>query len=180
MLVIFKAVAGHKPHLDMGNFLSLTQISRAILGWLPALFFAGIIFMFSATPGDEVARSYDNIQKIIQGVYTPVTATIISSDPKIDWLKVSHGISYFCLGFSVLFTLPGRSLWSPGMVLILCSLYSVTDEIHQFFTPGRSASPRDLLIDTLIRLRMWKKRNKPSRKTNASCTDRTGGACLKS
>jgi VanZ family protein len=70
----------------------------------------------------------------------------------MDWLKAGHVIGYFWLGFTVLYGLSARSRWSPSVALILCCLYSFTDEFHQIFTPGRSASPRDILIDTLAAL----------------------------
>jgi VanZ family protein len=155
----------------MGSFFSRIGFPIAILSWLPALYFASIIFAFSATPGDEVAHSYDNVQNMIRGVSPSVATTMTVSNLKVDWLKIGHGIGYFCLGVSVLFALPGQALWSPGIALILCSLYSVTDEIHQIFIPGRTASPRDILIDTLAALggvalmmgiRLWKKAGKQS------------------
>jgi len=83
---------------------------------------------------------------------TPSSKISAPTLPSIDWLKVAHGIGYFCLGFSVLYALPRHSGWSPSVALILCCLYSFTDEFHQIFTPGRSASPRDILLDTLTAL----------------------------
>ena len=65
---------------------------------------------------------------------------------------MGHMIGYFCLGLAVLYALPAASRWSPSIALLLCSLYGVSDEIHQIFIPGRSASARDVLIDTLAAL----------------------------
>jgi VanZ family protein len=53
---------------------------------------------------------------------------------------------------AVLYALPAASRWSPFIALLLCSLYSVSDEFHQIFIPGRTASARDILIDTLAAL----------------------------
>lgn len=129
---------------------------RAVLRWLPALCFAIAIFLFSATPGDEVRESYHNLETSVQTISTPtITAAIPSAAPAaqvIDWLKAAHAIGYFWLGVSVLRALPARSRWSPANALIISSFYSITDEYHQMFTPGRSASTRDILLDTLAAL----------------------------
>lgn len=126
---------------------------RTGLRWLPALCFATAIFIFSATPGDEVHESYHNLQVNVIQTLSPSTAnTAPLAEPvpsPIDWLKAAHGVGYFCLGVSVLYALSSRSRWSPSIALILCCLYSITDELHQMFTPGRSASPEDILLDTV-------------------------------
>jgi len=36
--------------------------------------------------------------------------------------------------------------------LLSCSLYAVTDEIHQLFVPGRSGELRDVMIDSIAAL----------------------------
>jgi len=128
---------------------------QAILRWLPAFLLAIAIFCFSATPGEEVAQSYDSVEVTLQSIMpaaTPADPAADSVSPAIDWLKAGHAIGYFGLGLAVLFSLSARSRWSPGIALFLCFLYSITDEFHQIFTPGRSASPRDILLDTLAAL----------------------------
>lgn len=128
---------------------------QSILRWLPALCFAIAIFSFSATPGEEVQQSYHILETTVQAIsptITPNASTVPASasvPQNIDWLKIGHGIGYFWLGFTVLYALSARSRWSPSTALVLCCLYSFTDEFHQMFTPGRSASARDILIDTV-------------------------------
>ena len=41
------------------------------------------------------------------------------------------------------------SKWTPIIAAALSSLYGVTDEFHQIFTPGRSCDPMDWLVDTI-------------------------------
>lgn len=45
--------------------------------------------------------------------------------------------------------LRGRALISAGIVLLVCSLYAITDEFHQSFVPSRTASARDVAIDSV-------------------------------
>jgi len=139
------------------NILLFFKRYKSVLRWLPALCFAIAIFNFSATPGDELEQSYHSITTTIQTISTATTAPsttpwAVPTPSNIDWLKVGHVIGYFGLGFTVLYAMSAHSRWNPSIALILCCLYSFTDEFHQIFTPGRSASPRDLLIDTLAAL----------------------------
>jgi len=125
-------------------------------------------------PGEEVGLTYDSIEMVIKNISSAVptvvqtshaatkpvispTNTLIPETPasiiiKNNWLKSGHGIGYFFLGLSILYALPIRSKWSPSIALILCCFYSFTDEFHQSFTLGRTASVNDMLIDTLAAL----------------------------
>lgn len=141
---------------DKVKISAIIKQSRAGLRWIPAPCCAVIIFILSATPGEEVGQSYDRLVNALQPNSTPpsvITHLPMSTFiPKLDLLKVGHGIGYFLLGLAVLSALPAASRWSPGIALLLCSLYAVTDEFHQLFVPGRSASTRDILIDSLAAL----------------------------
>jgi VanZ family protein len=131
----------------------ISNHGRTWLRWLPALFFAVTIFMFSSTPGKEVDDSLKKLTTTVKAITPAVSYSHTpASPPKIDWLKLGHGIGYFCLGVTVLYALTIRSRWSLLTALMICSLYAVTDELHQAFTPGRSAAGRDVLLDSLAAL----------------------------
>ena len=128
---------------------------RAHLRWVPSLGLALAIFFFSATPGEEVHESYHNLEVNVQTIspQLPITDPAGAENSiTVDWLKTAHGIGYFGLGLSVLYSLSMRSRWSPSAAFIICTLYSFTDEFHQMFIPERSASPKDILLDTLASL----------------------------
>ena len=57
--------------------------------------------------------------------------------------KAAHLTEYTILGILLWFTTENRAL-----ALLIGSFYSVTDEIHQIFVPGRAGQLRDVLIDT--------------------------------
>ena len=65
--------------------------------------------------------------------------------------KAAHFSAYMCLSvfmyLSLLQTFKGKLLflWS----YVVCQLYAVSDEVHQFFVPGRSCEIGDMLIDGL-------------------------------
>lgn len=130
--------------------IDLMRLAR----WLPALLIAGMIFVFSCTPGKQVAQTFDRLNS---GITQAVTPVLPGAAPKprpllsnnIDWLKVGHGVGYFFLGASVLF---GLSMYTwRGLIgaQVMCSLYAVADELRQHFVPGRAASGWDVLLDSV-------------------------------
>jgi VanZ family protein len=66
--------------------------------------------------------------------------------------KSGHSIGYAMLAGLLLRAFAGGRLrgitWKAGLiVIVLATLYGVTDEFHQLFVPGRSADPYDVLAD---------------------------------
>ena len=59
-----------------------------------------------------------------------------------DFDKVAHAIEYGILAALIL-----RASQRPLWAFVGASLYGLSDEIHQYFVPGRSANPLDLLAD---------------------------------
>lgn len=60
-------------------------------------------------------------------------------------MKMAHLLAYGTLALLYLW-----GLGSPrqrGVALLLVLLWAISDEWHQSFTPGRTATPRDVLID---------------------------------
>ena len=119
---------------------------RIIGGWLPAVLWAGLIFALSSIPGTSL----------------PTVAI-----PQAD--KMVHTLVYAILGYLVLRALesgpaPGSEPGSerdrrapralPGLALVilavtLATLYGISDELHQLWTPNRSADWRDVVADAL-------------------------------
>jgi VanZ family protein len=83
------------------------------------------------------------------------------------FLKLSH-----VMGYAVLARLIEHALALPRrgrlLALLLTTLYGLSDEFHQSFTPGRMADPGDLLADVLgaiaalwlVRPDYWRKSSK--------------------
>ena len=64
--------------------------------------------------------------------------------------KFAHFFEYTALGFLIgcaLFL--SRRRFSPVISVICSALYSVSDEIHQYFAPGRACRIFDVGVDTL-------------------------------
>lgn len=90
--------------------------------WVPALVLMAIIFAFSSRAGDDLPDfgGWDFFVK-----------------------KGAHAIGYGLLALSYLRALGGRKYL---LAWLLAVLYSATDEFHQSFVPGRSASIIDVLV----------------------------------
>ncbi len=62
--------------------------------------------------------------------------------------KLAHATEYMILGLlfsnALFFT---RQKISPILPFCLTALYAISDEIHQYFIPGRACSFKDVLID---------------------------------
>ena len=65
--------------------------------------------------------------------------------------KIAHFLEYALLGFLVLNMLKDYKKINIKLIIIsilICILYAISDEIHQYFVPGRSCQFTDVLIDS--------------------------------
>ena len=102
-------------------------MSRFMCYWVPVILYAGLIFTISSFP------------------LPPPKVEI----PFID--KFIHLIEYGILGFLFYRALRVSKLASRVFLLaiIFSILYALSDEIHQFFVPGREFDLWDLAADSL-------------------------------
>ena len=112
----------------MNSVLHGLRRSRFAWYWVPTIGYCLIIFVLSS---------------ISKGVYIP-------SPFGVD--KVVHFVEYGVLGFLLArLIVNARSGFSRGfligLVVILATLYGISDEVHQSFVPGRNASPWAVLAD---------------------------------
>ena len=116
------------------------------LRFLPAVIFMALIFAFSSMPGSEVART---TKPILHSVPKTIQVNPASKPIKIEWLKVGHFIGYSGLGLAYLFAFRSTIRKSVLAAILASLLYSLTDEFHQTFIPGRHAMFLDIVLDTL-------------------------------
>jgi VanZ family protein len=117
---------------------------------LPPILWAVCIFIFSTT-----LFTSDNTSRFI----IPLLHFLFpsASMATLEWMhhlirKGGHLSEYFVLCILVFQWLRGgRSGWNWKWALCavaIAAAYACTDEFHQIFVPGRTASPWDVLIDT--------------------------------
>ena len=113
----------------------------------------GIIFLFSSY--DAQASSVQS-QMIVDFInkYVPTNSSYIR--------KLAHFSLFFVLEMILYTGLKIYMVRNPGLYSILVvSIYAISDEIHQYFVPGRSCELRDMMIDicggicALIIIKMW-------------------------
>lgn len=117
---------------------------RLVRLWLPALLWMLLIYLFSAQ-----AHSGQITENYLHDANVPVR-------------KLAHMAEY-----AVLALLYRRALAGNWFAFLLTIAYAASDEWHQSFVPGRSASPLDVLVDaggamTALLVREWWRRRKES------------------
>jgi VanZ family protein len=126
--------------------MNLTSLNRTWLAWLPALSWAGVIFLLSsrsALPEPPIALP-PHTDKLIHALLYAVLASLM------------YG------AFRAGGTTPNRAAL---FALVLASLYGITDELHQSTVPGRTADVWDWVADTTgaaiaVYLPAWRARRK--------------------
>lgn len=98
--------------------------------WLLVVLYAFVIFVLSAQPGKYVPEFF----------------------PGSD--KLAHLLEYFPFGFLVIRAFVKGSNMAFGREALLMSifvimLYSLSDETHQLFVPGRQFDLMDMFFDTV-------------------------------
>ena len=107
---------------------------KAFKLWLPAIFWCVVIFVLSSLPGADFA----------EGKSTDFTVR-----------KILHVAEY-----AILYLTFYRGSKNIFVSFFLSLLYSVSDEVHQSFTPTRTGKVSDIFIDGLssgvTALILWK------------------------
>jgi VanZ family protein len=98
-----------------------------LLYWLPVLVWAALIFWLSSlsvTPEPEAVRGFPG------------------------WSQEAHFTLYLVLG-ALLFRAFAKPISTTGLPLpmVIGALYAASDELHQYFVPGRQADIFDFMVD---------------------------------
>ncbi|WP_330112124.1 VanZ family protein (plasmid) [Cetobacterium somerae] len=99
------------------------------------------IFWFSHQDAKESARQSTYVKKQMNKV--------ISKGVKFNIRKNAHFFIYMVLGMSLLLSRENAGKREILEIVGFVILYSISDEYHQSFMPGRAASFRDVCIDIL-------------------------------
>lgn len=106
------------------NIRSIVNSSK--IWWFVVFLYMGIIFFLSSIPGKDVPLLFPHSDKLL------------------------HLTEYGILGWLLRKALSFSSLKYPGILVVLIgTLYGLSDEIHQIFVPGRDMSIFDLTFDAL-------------------------------
>lgn len=115
----------------MSSPVKRTQFIHARWWWFLALLWMGVIFFLSAQ------SDFDFLTNAWQ------------ADP-VSW--AAHFTEYAILAALLWQALQRTSRFqqhAARWAFLFAVLYACSDELHQFFVPGRYADPRDVLVDAL-------------------------------
>jgi VanZ family protein len=96
--------------------------------WAPVILWMGVIFFISSIPHLKSPFEWDYLYR-----------------------KAAHVAEYVILAVLLCRAWRGSGVRAPAYVLLALGtavLYAMTDEFHQGFVPGRTASALDVLIDS--------------------------------
>ena len=133
---------------------------KKIILWILVIFWMSLIFYFSNQNSVVSSKQskgflYNTIGTIIDIVNPDMDE--IDKDILINKLnpivrKLAHTFVFFILGVLVFLLVNEYSFINKKTIilsLIICLIYSISDEIHQLFISGRSCEIRDIIIDTI-------------------------------
>ncbi len=137
-----------------------TEFAKRMLAFLPAVVMMIIIYAFSAMQGDESSRTSGVFLKALMRFAEEITHKGFT-DKAVESLhliirKCAHFTEYALLGACAVHALKNGLLFynrhpklSVLFAEIYCALYAATDEVHQYFVPGRYGTWSDVVIDSL-------------------------------
>lgn len=109
--------------------------------WVPAIIVMAAIFILSSLTGDQVHNLIEMVKAFLRQFVRE------GEGPSIDWTIVGHACGYALLGATYLHGFAPSQRWAPWLSSGAVLLYSLSDEFHQLFVPGRTATFFDLGVD---------------------------------
>jgi VanZ family protein len=111
--------------------------------WIPVILWGGLIFTLS-TSGFSAANTSRVIDPMLRWLIPGVTAASVDVCHMLV-RKAAHFTEY---GILFWLLVRGPMAQRPWLALMLCVVYALTDEGHQVFVPGRTASLYDVALDS--------------------------------
>jgi len=116
--------------------------------WLPASAWAVVIWTFSTGlfSGDRTAAVILPVLSFMFPGASPAELRAIHQGVR----KLAHFTEYLILSVLLYRALRGGRRWNmraAGLAVAFAGVYAMSDELHQWFVPGRTAAASDCLID---------------------------------
>jgi hypothetical protein len=107
--------------------------------WTPLLVWIVVIFVGSSLTADSVTERTRELSPAFISSYVRLALAHVAE------FAILAVLAYWA--FRTIERLSFRALWS--IVLVFTTLYAISDEAHQAFTPGRVPSLEDVLFDAI-------------------------------
>jgi len=125
---------------------SLTAGSSELVSlreWIPVLVWGAVIFTLSTS-----AFSAINTVKVIDPIIRFLIPGLSSASVEVCHMLVRKSAHFTEYGILFWLLIRGPMVRRPYLALMLCVVYALTDEGHQVFVPGRTASLYDVALDS--------------------------------
>ena len=125
-----------------------------VILWIMVLGSAALIFWFSAQDATESSGTSGHFARMIFGIFPSFRAMSETAQAELieSAMFVVRKCAHFCFyaffGFWLMLLVRQYRRTYTLLITGAGSLaYAISDEIHQYFVPGRSCHPRDVCID---------------------------------
>ena len=112
-----------------------------------------VIFIFSAENSNSSMNTSNSVKDLLLSLLSKFAPEGIISFLDQHIRQLAHFTLYFLLGITTSNAINNgfnfRKPLAYGISGGICILYAISDEIHQYFVPGRSCRLIDIGIDTL-------------------------------
>ena len=134
------------------------KILKFITGALVILWMI-IVFLFSSETSDKTNNTSGNFtEKIVNIISNVINKSEIEKEELVQKIepyirKITHYSLYTIGGsFIIISVIQYKKINEKNRIIISLGigiLYAISDEIHQYFVPGRSCTIKDVYIDSL-------------------------------
>ena len=140
--------------------LRFLRQNAVIIALLLVLFWAAVIFLFSAADANESSKTSSGVTRWLCSLLVPdfnemsvVMQRAVIRRYGLYVRKAAHFTEYMIFGvllYTAAYVINRRRplRYAPALAWLVGTLYAVSDECHQYFVPGRSMQLRDMLIDS--------------------------------
>lgn len=111
--------------------------------WIPVIAWGALIFFLSTS-----AFSASNTGKIIDPILRWLIPGISAAAIDVGHMLIRKSAHFTEYGVLFWLLIRGPMAERPYLALMLCIVYALTDEGHQVFVPGRTASLYDVALDS--------------------------------
>lgn len=112
---------------------------KEVFWWIITILLCGIIFYFTGTQASTGSNTQHIIEKLTG--LSPEQA----SNVNFIFRKATHLTAFGLLGICFFMALRKKAF----LAWEITTIYAATDEYHQSFVPGRTASYKDVIIDSI-------------------------------
>lgn len=134
-------------------------INRKAVCIFLSILWASVIFSFSAKNSVDSVKESRSAGKFICSILVPEFNEMpeerqyeIAGEIDYPVRKLAHATEYTVLGIllaGAVYDTGRKRFYNIIVPYIIGTLYAVTDEVHQYFVPGRSCRAVDIFIDSM-------------------------------